>query len=139
MKTVLLHERKDSKKGGRGNGNGPASRGARSETQLAIGAFEQSAIGMALVELNGNWIRINAALCQILGYSEQELLAKTFQSITHPEDLEPELKCVRQALKGDIRSFQMEKRYLHKAGHTVSALLTVSLVFDSKDKPLFLC
>jgi diguanylate cyclase (GGDEF)-like protein/PAS domain S-box-containing protein len=139
VKTAPPRERKGPKKGGRTNSNGPAPRRARSETQLAIGAFEQSAIGMALLELNGNWIRINPGLCRILGYSEQELLAKTFQSITHPEDLRPELNCISQVLKGEIRSFQMEKRYLHKAGHTVPALLTVSLVCDGKDKPLLLC
>jgi diguanylate cyclase (GGDEF)-like protein/PAS domain S-box-containing protein len=139
LKTVLPYGRKGSKKGGRANSNGHASRGAGSETQLAIGTFNQSAIGTALIELNGNWIRVNPALCQILGYSEQELLAKTFQSITHPEDLGPELKRISQVLRGEIRSFQMEKRYLHQAGHTVPALLSVSVVFDSKDKPRFLC
>jgi diguanylate cyclase (GGDEF)-like protein/PAS domain S-box-containing protein len=94
---------------------------------------------MAFVELNGNWIRVNPALCQILGYSEQELLAKNFQSITHPEDLSPKLSRISQVLKGEIRSFQMENRYLHRDGHTVPALLSVSLVCDRKDKPLVLC
>ena len=139
MKTAFPYERKGPKKGGRAHNKGPASSGARPEIQLAMGAFEQSAIGTALIELNGNWIRVNPALCQILGYSERELLAKTFQTIAHPEDLEPELNCVSQVLKGEIRSFQMEKRYLHKAGHTVPVLLTVSLVLDNDDKPLFLC
>lgn len=139
MKTALPYERKGSKRRGRANSNGPASRGAPSEIQLAITSLEQSAIGTALTELSGNWIRVNPALCQILGYSEQELLSKTFQSITHAEDLGPELNGISQVLKGEIRSFQLEKRYLHKAGHTVAALLTVSLIFDSKDKPLFLC
>ena len=119
--------------------SGAALRGASSEIQVAIGAFEQSAIGTALIELNGKWIRINPALCQILGYSEQELLAKNFQSITHPGDLGPELNRISQVLKGEIRFFQMEKRYFHQAGHTVPALVSVSLVCDNKGKPLFLC
>jgi len=139
VKTVLPYGRKGSKKGGRAKRYGPAVGGAPSKNQHATGAFEQSAMGMALVELNGNWIRINPAMCQILGYSEQELRAKTLQSLTHPEDLEPELNRVSKVLKGEIHSFQMEKRYLHKDGHTVPALLTVSLVCDRKDKPLFLC
>jgi PAS domain S-box-containing protein len=139
VKTVLPYGRKGPKKGSRAKRSGAALRGDPSETQLAIGAFEQSAIGTALIELNGNWIQVNSALCRILGYSEPELLAKTFQSITHPEDLGPELNCISQVLKGEIRSFQMEKRYVHKADHIVPALLTVSLMFDSKDKPHFLC
>lgn len=139
VKTVLPYGRKGPKKGSRAKRSGADLRGDPSETQLAIDAFEQSAIGTALIELNGQWIQVNPALCRILGYSEQELLAKTFQSITHPEDIGPELNRISQVLKGEIRSFQMEKRYVHEAGHTVPALLTVSLMFDSKDKHLFLC
>jgi len=138
LKTVLPYGRKGSK-GGRVKRSGAALRGASSEIHVALGAFEQSALGTALIELNGNWLRVNRALCQILGYSEQELLAKNFQSITHPEDLGPELNRISQVLKGEIRFFQMEKRYFHQAGHTVPTLLTVSVVFDSEDKPLFLC
>jgi diguanylate cyclase (GGDEF)-like protein/PAS domain S-box-containing protein len=138
VKTVLPYGRKGSK-GGRVKRSGAALRGASSEIQIAIGAFEQSAVGTALIELNGKWIRVNPGLCQILGYSEQELLAKNFQSITHPEDLGPELNRISQVLRGEIRSFQMEIRYLHRDGHTVPALLSVSLIFDSKDKPLLLC
>jgi diguanylate cyclase (GGDEF)-like protein/PAS domain S-box-containing protein len=138
VKTVLPYGRKGSK-GGRVKRSGAALRGASSEIQFAIGAFEQSAIGTALIELNGKWIRVNPGLCQILGYSEQELLAKNFQSITHSEDLGHELNRISQVLRGEIRSFQMEKRYLHRDGHTVPALLSVSLVCDSQDKPLLLC
>ena len=138
MKTVLPYGRKGSK-GSRAKRSGAALRGASSEIQAAIGTFEQSAIGTALIELNGDWMRVNPALCQILGYSEQELLAKNFQSITHPEDLSPKLSRISQVLKGEIRSFQMENRYLHRDGHMVPALLSVSLVCDSKDKPLVLC
>jgi diguanylate cyclase (GGDEF)-like protein/PAS domain S-box-containing protein len=138
VKTALPYGRKGSK-GGPAKRHDAALRGARSEIQLAIGAFEQSAIGTALIDLNGNWIRMNPALCRILGYSEQELLAKTFQSITHPEELGSELNRIAQLLKGEIRSFQTEKRCLHQDGHTVPALLTVSVVCDSKGKPLFLC
>ena len=139
MKTALPYGRKGSSTGARATRSGAALRGASSETQLAIGAFKQSAIGTALIELNGHWIRVNPAFCKMLGYSEQELLSKNFQSMTHPEDLGPELNRLSQVLKGEIRFFQIEKRYLHKAGHTVPALLTVSLIFDGKEKPLFLC
>ncbi len=92
---------------------------------------------MALLTLDGSWIRVNPALCQIVGYSEQELLATNFQSITHSEDLGTDLNYVSQMLSREIRSYQMEKRYFHKAGHIVWVFLSVSLVFDRKGKPLF--
>src|ERR1700731_4488639 len=95
-------------------------------------AFDQVAIGMALVGLDGRWINVNPAVCQIVGYSEKELRTTNFQSITHPDDLEADLKFVGQMLKGE-----MEKRYFHKAGHIVWVLLSVSLVFGAESDPLF--
>src|SRR6266850_2134456 len=100
-------------------------------------AFDQAAIGMALVGLDGRWLRVNPALCKILGYSEQELLATDFQTVTHPEDLDADLNYVQQMLSQKIRSYQMEKRYLHKAGQVVWVLLSVSLVCGSDNKGLF--
>ena len=90
-----------------------------------------------MVGLDGAWLRVNPALCQIVGYSEQELLATNFQSITHPEDLSADLNFVGQMVCGEIRSYQMEKRYLHKAKHVVWVLLSVSLVYGEDGKPLF--
>ena len=100
------------------------------------GAFEHSAIGMALVSPEGKWLRVNSSLCEMLGYSEEELLAKTFQEITHPDDLETDLEYVRQMLAGAIETYTMEKRYFHKQGHTVWILLAVSLVRESSGNPL---
>ena len=100
------------------------------------GAFEHSAIGMALVSPEGKWLRVNFSLCEMLGYSEEELLAKTFQEITHPDDLEADLEYVRQMLAGAIETYTMEKRYFHKQGHTVWILLAVSLVRESSGAPL---
>jgi len=100
-------------------------------------AFEFAAIGMALVAPDGRWLRVNRALCELTGHSERELLSKTFQDITHPDDLETDLAYVRQMLAGEIHTYQMEKRYLHKLGHVVWVLLSVSLVRDSQDKPLY--
>ena len=99
-------------------------------------AFNCASIGMALVAPDGSWLQVNQALCKIVGYSEQELLATNFQSITHPHDLEIDLGYVRQMLAGEISTFQMEKRYFHKQGNTVWILLSVSLVWDI-DKPLY--
>jgi PAS domain S-box-containing protein len=92
------------------------------------GAFEGAAHGMAIVSLDGNWLRVNGALCQMLGYSEAELLATDFQTVTHPEDLGPDLELVRSLLAGEIPSYQLQKRYLRKDGAVVWVLLAVSLV-----------
>ncbi len=98
--------------------------------------FTYAAIGMALVSLDGRWLRVNNAVCEIVGYPEQELLTKTFQDITHPDDLDSDLQYVGQLLAGEIQSYQMEKRYVHKLGHEVWVLLSVSLVRDGEGNPL---
>ena len=100
-------------------------------------AFDFAAIGMALVAPDGRWLRVNQSLCQIVGYSEKELLARDFQSITHPEDLETDLDLVRQILDGSIPRYHREKRYLHKQGLDRLDLLSVSLVRDGMGQPLY--
>ena len=105
-----------------------------SETRFRS-AFEAAPHGMALVGLDGKWLKVNRALCTIIGYREEELLAINFQTITHPDDLKKDLARVRQVLAGKISSYQMEKRYIHKAGHVVWILLAVSLVRDSHNAP----
>jgi PAS domain S-box-containing protein len=100
-------------------------------------AFENAAIGMALVSLDGRWIKVNLALCDSIGYSVEELSSKTFQEITHPDDLEADLANVRQLLEGEISSYKMEKRYFHKEGRVVWVLLGVSLLRDKQNKPLY--
>lgn len=100
-------------------------------------AFDYAAIGMALVAPDGHWLKVNCSLCEITGYSEQELLAATFQTITHPDDLDTTLNYTHQLLNGEIRSYQMEKRYFHKLGHIVWILLSVSLVRDAESNQLY--
>lgn len=99
-------------------------------------AYENAPIGIALVSTAGEWLRVNQSLCDMLGYAAQELTRTTFQAITHPEDLETDLRQVQQVLAREIRSYQMEKRYLHKAGHAVWAQLSVSMVWDGS-RPLY--
>ncbi|HET7142878.1 MAG TPA: PAS domain S-box protein, partial [Anaerolineales bacterium] len=101
------------------------------------GAFQYSAIGMALVSLEGNWLRVNSKLCSIVGYSEVELLTKTFQDITHPNDLNTDLNYVKQVLAGEINSYTMEKRYLQKDGGIVWVILAVALARDKAGTPLY--
>lgn len=98
-------------------------------------AFANSAIGMALVSLDGRWIQVNAVMCRILGYSEEELLKTDFQHLTYPEDLQLDLENVRRLLAGEIRSYHMEKRYMRKNGEAVWCQLSASLVRDHQGLP----
>ncbi|MGA9382678.1 MAG: PAS domain S-box protein, partial [Phormidium sp.] len=100
-------------------------------------AFDDAAIGMALVGLDGRFLQVNLALCEITGYNETELLGNFFQDITHPDDLNPDLEYIRQVLTGKRRTYQMEKRYIHKFGHLVWGLLGVSVVKDQQGNCLY--
>ncbi len=99
-------------------------------------AFDYAGIGMAIVGLDGRWLKVNRAVCEIIGYCEDELLALDFQTITHPQDLDVDLKYATQLLRGEIRSYQLEKRYIHKQGHSIWVLLTGSLVRTADGDPL---
>jgi PAS domain S-box-containing protein len=99
--------------------------------------FTHAAVGMAIVALDGSWLEVNPALCQIIGYSEAELQTTNFQAITYPEDLDGDLAKVEQLLSGQISSYQMEKRYIHKQGNLIWMNLSVSLVKDQHDQPLY--
>lgn len=100
-------------------------------------AFESAAIGMALVSPAGRWLQVNISLCEMLGYSETQLLATTLDAIAHPDDLEPDLNYVRQILDSELRSCHMEKRYFHKSGRIVWVLLSFSLVPNATGEPLY--
>ncbi len=100
-------------------------------------AFGDAAIGMALVATDGRLLQVNRSLCEMVGYSEQELMSLSFQAIIHPDDLAPKLAYVRQALTGERRSFQMENRYIHKQGHVVWIVLSASLVCDAGGIPQY--
>jgi len=101
------------------------------------GSFDNAPIGMALVSPQGRWLKVNRALCDMLGYGEDELLKLDFQSITHPEDLHTDLENVEQVLSARRLSYQMEKRYFHKQGQIVFVTLSVSLVRDRHGAPLY--
>ena len=90
--------------------------------------FEQAAVGISHNSLDGRWLRVNQRLCDIVGYSREELLEKTFQDITHPDDLDADLEKVHQLLAGKIETYSMQKRYLKKGGSVAWINLTVSLV-----------
>ncbi|MGH3145048.1 MAG: PAS domain S-box protein [Rubrobacter sp.] len=97
--------------------------------------FEHAAVGAAQVGIDGRWLRVNPRLCEIVGYSQEELLARTFQDITHPDDLDADLERVRRLLAGELRTYTTEKRYVKKEGSEVWVNLTVSLVRDAAGEP----
>ena len=96
------------------------------------GTFDNAAIGMAVVSIDGSWLQVNEALCKLLGYSEQELRATSFQRLTHPEDLRHVQSYIQRVIEGYIQSHEQEKRYVHEDGHTVWVQWHVSLLRDSE-------
>ncbi len=106
----------------------------RSEERFRA-TFEQAAVGIAHVALDGRWLRVNRTLCEIVGYTRDELLARSFQDITHPADLDIDLGLVRQLLADQIPHYSLDKRYLNKSGTPVWVRLTVALVRDANAQP----
>ncbi|NUN97018.1 MAG: PAS domain S-box protein [Candidatus Omnitrophica bacterium] len=99
--------------------------------------FEQAAVGVAHVDPEGRFLRVNGKYCEIAGYSSEELRTKRFQDITHPEDLDTDLEFVRQLLAGERTTYSMEKRYIRKDGNPVWVNLTVSLVREPSGGPRY--
>lgn len=114
-----------------------AAENLRESEERFRGTFEQAAVGVALVAPDGKWLRVNRKLCNIVGYTVEEMRALTFQDITHPDDLDENLGYVNQMLAGEINIYAMEKRYFHKDGATVWVNLTVSLIRDAEDNPKY--
>ncbi len=114
-----------------------ASRQLRESEARFRATFEQAAVGIAHVGLDGQWLRVNQKLCDIVGYSHDELLQRTFQDITYPPDLDIDLAYVQQLLAGEIAAYSLEKRYLRRDGSMVWVNLTGSLVRDAAGAPSY--
>jgi hypothetical protein len=99
------------------------------------GTFENAAVGIAHVALDGTWLMVNNRLCEIVGYDQRELLQHRFQDITHKDDLDADLKQVQQLIEGKIPTYSLEKRYINKRGDTVWVNLTVSMARDREQRP----
>lgn len=99
--------------------------------------FNQAAVGIAHVSLDGKWLQVNERLCEIVGYSREELLQKTFQDITYPDDLNADLDYVQQMLANQIQTYSMEKRYIRKNGSLIWINLTASLVRTDEGSPKY--
>ena len=102
----------------------------RSEERFRA-TFEQAAVGIAHVSLEGRWLRVNQKLCDILGYPREEMATRTFQSITHPDNIESNEALLQKFRAGEIQSSSQEKRYLRADGKWLWALVTISLVKES--------
>lgn len=98
-------------------------------------AFEQAAVGMAQTAPDGGWLRVNQRLCDITGYTREELFARTFQDMTHPDDVPLDLDNMRRLLAGYIPAYTREKRCLRKDGSEVWINITVTLVRTHSGAP----
>ncbi len=109
----------------------------RESEQRFRAAFHQAAVGIAHVAIDGSWLLVNQKLCDILGYTLEELQLLTFQDITHADDLNTNLKYVEQVLADNIQTYSMEKRYFRKDNSIIWVNLTVSLVRESSGEPKY--
>ncbi|MBI5867463.1 MAG: PAS domain S-box protein [candidate division Zixibacteria bacterium] len=98
--------------------------------------FEQAGLGAAVIDSeDGHYLRINAKYCEIIGYTEEEILGHSFLELTHPDDLEADLTNLARLRQGQIKTFSLEKRYIHKDGREVWVNLTVSPLW-TEGKPV---
>ena len=126
--------------GGRASGyfqdlSDPALRNA-SDARFRM-ALEGAAHGVALVALDGSWLQFNGALCDMLGYTADELHEKSFQDITHPDDLEADLDRLHECISGQRTTYQMEKRYIRKDGELIWVYLAVAIIRADDGAPLY--
>ncbi|MDZ8241369.1 MAG: PAS domain S-box protein [Nostoc sp. ChiQUE01a] len=109
----------------------------RESEQRFRSAFHQAAVGIAHVAIDGRWLLVNQRLCDIVGYTLEELQLLTFQDITHPDDLEADLKYVEEILANRIQTYSMEKRFFRKDNSIVWVNLTVALMRESSTEPKY--
>jgi diguanylate cyclase (GGDEF)-like protein/PAS domain S-box-containing protein len=100
-------------------------------------AFNQAAVGLAHVAPEGRWLMVNQKLCEIVGYSQKELMNQTYQELTHPDDLPTDVELGRRMIAGEVHEQSREKRYRHKDGHYIWVNLTSSLVWDAAGRPKY--
>ena len=108
----------------------------KSEDRFRL-AFKDNPIGMVLVGLDYRFFKVNKALCEMLGYTEQELTALSFVDITHPEDVEKDVQLSERVFKGEIPSYKLEKRYITKSGEILWVDLTATVIRDQDGSALY--
>ncbi|WP_147532943.1 sensor domain-containing diguanylate cyclase [Bacillus marasmi] len=107
------------------------------ENSLFMNTFNFSAIGMAIVSMDGKWLKVNSSLCKILGYSETEIEQKTFQEVIYLADIELHIKNNEKLLTDEIKYYEITNRFIHKSGKIVWGILTVRLEKDENNQPLY--
>ncbi len=100
--------------------------------QAFRGNFEYAGIGMAILNEKGEWLQVNDMVCQIVGYTAEELMKLTFKDITYPDDLEIDVALLQELIDGKRTHYQLSKRYIHKKGHIVHIILAASVVRNSE-------
>jgi PAS domain S-box-containing protein len=105
--------------------------------ELLKSFFADAAVGLSITDLQGRFVRVNRSYCELTGYTEAELTARDFQSITHPDDLPRTLAKFQSLLSGNISSFLIEKRYIRKDAIIVWVLSSVSLMRDDQGRPIY--
>jgi PAS domain S-box-containing protein len=118
----------------------------RIEAELALreseerfgNAFTYSPHGMGIVALDGHWLRANKSLCEMLGYSDEELQALTVQEVTHPDDAAEDVLLIQRLISGSSDSYERIKRYYRKDGEMIWVSVAVSAVHDQSGKPMYL-
>jgi diguanylate cyclase (GGDEF)-like protein/PAS domain S-box-containing protein len=113
-----------------------AEQALRESEDLFRSVFEQAAVGITLTRLDGSYAMVNRKFADLLGYMPDELCNQDFLSITHPDDLAPDLEQVNCLLQGKYETYSLEKRFRHKDGHFIWSNLTVALRRDKQGKPL---
>ncbi|MEZ4728120.1 MAG: PAS domain S-box protein [Caldilineaceae bacterium] len=139
---IPLHDEENNVRGGLGifvdiTERKQAEESLRESEERFRSTFEQAAVGMAHLAIDGRYLRVNDRLCEILGYSRAELLQKSFMDVTHPTDLGADLAQMERQLAGEIIHHSMEKRYIRKDGATVWANMTASVVRDDAGTPKY--
>ncbi|HYP18834.1 MAG TPA: PAS domain S-box protein, partial [Chloroflexia bacterium] len=114
-----------------------ASRALRESEARFRGAFDASAMGMALVGMNDTFLQVNPALCSMLGYSEEELLGRSLRSVIHPDEVDLDQEDRLRLVTGEISTYQVEQLFSRKQGEIICIRLTVSLVRGAASEPLY--
>ena len=114
-----------------------AERALRESEQLFASAFRMSPLGMCFVDTEGCFTKVNRAMSDMLGYSEEELLTLSFADVTHPDDVSLDLEHLRRLLSRDISSYNRIKRYIRKDGRQIWVSLAVAAVHDASGTPLY--
>lgn len=113
----------------------PHSHRAPGGDALFRAAFEHAAAGMAMCDASGRWIRVNAALCVMTGFSADELLALGYRGITHPDDLADTGAAIKALVEGRVTAAQLDKRYMHRSGRILRVLVSIASVRDGSAPP----